>query len=380
MGLHLNKRKTPPESSCHSKGNALYPPDSYDRAIAGGRRRSHGALLPAAAVALGLLFAWFTWRNYSSFQWLRFAKTFAAIRLDWFFLGLFLTLASFLGRAVRWQVMMLPVRSSFRGITFATFVGFSAVVIFGRPGEVVRPYLIARQENTEVGSQAGVWVLERLYDLISILLLFGLGIHYARNIGGVPGSKLSTVLQTGGWAATGCAILAGFIFYLMTHTPDFCRRRLYEATTFLSPARHATFLRSLDSFLLGVQPAARWPTFWKSMALTAAEWAMILGGGYCYFRAFPPASGFGIVDVAAYWGFTSFGAIVQLPGIGGGIQIASVFILTELFRMPLDQATGFSLLIWAGTSLAVLPVGVPLAFYGGLNFRKLRRIGRETTL
>ena len=358
----------------------MHAPDSFDPAVEDGPPRPRGALLPVAALALGLLFAWFTWQNYSSFQWLRFAKAFAAIRLDWFSLGLSFSLVSFLGRAIRWQVMMLPLRSSFWGVTFATYVGFSAVVLLGRAGEFVRPYLIARKENTELGSQMGVWVLERLYDFVVILLLFGLGIHYARNLGGNPGSHLSVILHVGGWVATGCAVLSGAVFYLMAHRPEFCRRRLREATTFLSAERQAIFLRSLDSFLKGVQPAAHWPNFWKSVALTVAEWAMILGGGYCYFRAFPPASGFSITDVAAYWGFTSFGAAVQLPGIGGGMQIASVFILTELFRMPLDQATGFSLLIWAGTSLIVLPIGIPLASYGGLNLAKLRRIGREAAL
>lgn len=358
----------------------MYASRSSDSAFDSGQSRSRGVLLPVVALIFGLLFAWFTWRNYSSFDWLRFAKTFAAVHPLWLLLGVLLSLASCLGRAVRWQVMMLPLRSSLWGVTFATYVGFSAIVIFGRAGELVRPYLIARQEHTEVGTQAGVWVLERLYDLVAILLLFGLGLHYARNLGGVPGSTIAKILQTGGWAATGCGLLTGIIFYFMAHRPDFFRHRLRDATSFLAPERQAPFLRSLDSFLKGVQPAAHWPIFWRSIALTAVEWSIIIGGGYCYFRAFPPTSGFSLIDVAAYWGFMSFGAVIQLPGIGGGLQIASVFILTELFHMPLDQATGFSLLIWAGTSLSVLLVGLPLAFHRGLSFRNLRRIGKEAAL
>ena len=361
----------------------MYEPDSSQpAAIETGPALSSSrrALLPVVAVLVAGLFAWFTWRNYSSFQWVRFAKTFASLNLHWFFLGLFLSAASFAGRAVRWQVMMLPLRSSFWSVTFATYVGFSAIVLFGRAGELIRPYLIARREGTELAVQAGIWVLERLYDFIVILLLFGLGIQYARHFAVPAGSRLHLVLATGGWIATACAVLAAGLFYLMAHRPEFCRQRLSDATTFLAPERHAAFSRSLDSFLAGIRPAAHWPTFWKTCALTIAEWAIIIGGGYCYFHAVPLASTLGLTDVAAFWGIVSFGAIVQLPGVGGGMQIASIFVLTELFRMPLDQATGFSLLLWACTSLIALPIGVPLAFYSGLNFQKLRRIGRESTL
>jgi hypothetical protein len=105
-----------------------------------------------------------------------------------------------------------------------------------------------------------------------------------------------------------------------------------------------------------------------------------LGAVWCYFHAFPPTSSFSILDVAAYFGFTAFGAILQLPGIGGGLQIASVVILTELFRIPVEQALGFSLLIWAGTSMVVLPFGIPLALHEGLTLGKLRRLGREAAV
>jgi hypothetical protein len=332
-------------------------------------------LLPFAIAALCLVFAWFAWRHYSSFDWARFVQSFEILRPGWLLLGVALAVASFLGRAARWQVMMLPVRSSFWSIALATYVGFSAVVIFGRTGELVRPYLIARLEKTALSAQAGIWALERFYDFLVILLLFGIGLTRARQLG--AGSPLEFVLQIGSWIAIGSFLLAGAIFYLMARKPAFCRERLHDATSFLPQEHHTRLLRSLDSFLNAVRPAGQWPVLFKSLALTAAEWAMIF---WSYFHAFPPASSFSILDIAAYFGFTAFGAILQLPGIGGGLQIASVVILTELFRLSVEQATGFSLLVWAGTSMIVLPFGIPLALYGGLSLGKLRSMGREASL
>jgi hypothetical protein len=64
---------------------------------------------------------------------------------------------------------------------------------------------------------------------------------------------------------------------------------------------------------------------------------------------------------------------VQLPGIGGGVQIASVVVLTELFHKPVELATGLSLLMWAGLALIVLPFGVPLALMRHLKVSEFRR-------
>jgi ABC-type sulfate transport system permease component len=77
-------------------------------------------------------------------------------------------------------------------------------------------------------------------------------------------------------------------------------------------------------------------------------------------------------------GFVSFGAVVQIPGIGGGTQVVSVLVLTELFATKLEVATSFSLFIWLITFVVIIPVGLLMALHEGLNWRGLRQIGRET--
>jgi len=52
----------------------------------------------------------------------------------------------------------------------------TAVQLVGRPGEIVRPYLIAIREGVPLSSQLAVWFLERLFDLLVALLIFGYGL------------------------------------------------------------------------------------------------------------------------------------------------------------------------------------------------------------
>ena len=131
--------------------------------------------------------------------------------------------------------------------------------------------------------------------------------------------------------------------------------------------------RTFDSFLYGARSIGRPKVLAASLALTVAEWAIILAAVWCYFHAYPESRGLRLLDVAVYLGFVSVGNIVQLPGIGGGVQIASIIVLTELFHMPVEVATGLSLLIWAGSALIVLPFGIPLAIAGHVKLYEIRQ-------
>jgi hypothetical protein len=76
-------------------------------------------------------------------------------------------------------------------------------------------------------------------------------------------------------------------------------------------------------------------------------------------------------------GFVSFGAAVQIPGIGGGLQVVAVVVLTELFRVRLEPATSFAILIWILSFVVIVPVGLMLTLKEGLDWRSLRRMGRN---
>ena len=70
----------------------------------------------------------------------------------------------------------LAKNASFLGLLRATCIGFTAVVLFGRAGEPVRPYLIARKEGVSFSSQVAAWVVERILDILMILIIFGVAL------------------------------------------------------------------------------------------------------------------------------------------------------------------------------------------------------------
>jgi glycosyltransferase 2 family protein len=335
-----------------------------------GKARHYATIAVFVFLSIVLLAVWY---HYSSFRWDLFTNTLRELDRRWLAAGAGLALLSYFGRAARWKVMMLPTRSQVGSIFAATLIGFSAVVVFGRAGEVVRPILISREDRSTLAEQAAVWVLERLFDLLLILLLFGVGLAESESFRVRSGSVLLPVLRAGGGVVMVAAGAACAILYLLARHPTQCRSQLLGAVSFLPSGVFKRVERILGSFLRGTECISRPGVIVSSLLLTVLEWAIVLGAVWCFFQAHPAFRGFGFLDVAMYLGFVSIGSIAQLPGIGGGVQIASVVVLTELFHKPLEVATGISLLIWAGLALIVLPFGIPLALARHLKVSEFRQ-------
>ena len=84
-----------------------------------------------------------------------------------------LTLVSYLVRAERWQYLLEPLGPTRYATAFrATVIGFAATAVLpARAGEVIRPYLLARREGLSATAAFATIVVERVLDLVAVLLL-----------------------------------------------------------------------------------------------------------------------------------------------------------------------------------------------------------------
>ena len=93
-------------------------------------------------------------------------------------------------------------------------------------------------------------------------------------------------------------------------------------------------------------------------------------------QAFAGSINITFVDILILMGFVLFGGVVQIPGIGGGAQVAAALVLTELFGTRLELATPFAAFRLIITFVAVVPAGLGLALKEGLDWHSLRQMGR----
>jgi glycosyltransferase 2 family protein len=338
--------------------------------------------LIGAGVAATLAAGYFLLHRFrgSAFRWERFRETLLQLDPGWFGAAVALMLLTYFGRAIRWRSIIRPVcpHPNLWRLFVATAIGFTATVLFGRAGEPVRPYLIAVNEKITFSSQVAAWVMERIYDLLIVLAIFGFALSQLQAADVVAGPALQWVLRTGGYLVGGICSFC-LIFLLSVHYfSNAVRRRFLSALTFLPEHSYKRVESVVEAFTAGMGSGRS--LVFEIFGYTALEWAIIVGSVACMFHAFPLTAHLTVVETLIYVGFVSFGSAVQLPGIGGGMQVASVVILTEFFGIDLESATGISLVIWASTYVVIVPVGIYFGLREGLSWRKLKEIETEVRL
>ena len=334
-----------------------------------------GGGIIAAAVAAWLIYHALKTRP---FDWQLVLSSVAHVRLPWLLLALVALYATYLGRALRWAVFLRPLKSkpSLRRLLSATVIGFTAITLLGRPGEFVRPYLIAMKEKVSVTSQLAAWLLERIFDLLMALLVFGFALARVTASGMAVGPKLAWVLATGGKFVTITSVILLLLLVCFRHFAEPARQRLTDALRFLPEAQFLRVEKLVTAFVQGVESTRSDGALLLVLFYSVVEWLLISAAYWCLASAFRDFH-FTIVDILVFVGFISFGAVVQIPGIGGGVQVVTVLVLTELFGVRVELATAFALLLWIITFVAIVPVGLVLVFHEGLKWHNLRQIGRE---
>ncbi|MCB4755704.1 MAG: flippase-like domain-containing protein [Elusimicrobia bacterium] len=94
----------------------------------------------------------------------------------WFLPPLFIYVISFLLRALRWQVLLLPIKKiPYPRLFFTLVFGFFINTIMPlRAGEFARAYSLSKSSDLRVSLSLGSIATERLTDLFGLLFLMGL--------------------------------------------------------------------------------------------------------------------------------------------------------------------------------------------------------------
>ena len=337
-------------------------------------------LVTAIIVSIGFLLVK-RWREFG-FDWSEFTIAFSRLDWKWVAAGVVFALLTYLGRALRWQILLRPLKqdSNLWNLVSSTAIGFTAIILFGRAGELVRPYLIAIKEDVPFPSQIAAWLIERLCDVLMVLLIAGFALSRIKSSGVYLGPKLQAILQTGGYVVTIMGFTSVALLFVFSQFTSKMRQRLLEALSFLPEAKFRRVERIVTAFTQGIESTRSGRFVFQLAFYSILEWALIVACYACVFQAMPLTAVFSIADILIFLGIVAFGSIIQIPGVGGGGQVAAIIILTELFGLSLEASSSMAILLWATTLLVIMPIGLMLALHDGINWRKLRKLEQEAAL
>jgi len=337
------------------------------------------ALIVLASLIVLVLLAYRT--RGTSFRWDLFFVTLKRVDWRWLAASICLILLSNVGRALRWQLMLRPFGHPIGvwRLTSDTAIGATAGVLLGRVGEVVRPYLIAVQTGLPFSSQAAAWLLERMLDLLAVLLLCGYALLRIPANSWRLGPKIQEALGAGGYSL---AIAGAICLVLLLAFRDPARRaqrRILSALTFLPEQQQHRAAQMLEAFSEGMACTSDPQSLALLLGYTLLEWAVIVASGFALFHGFAATQGFGLLDVLVLLAFMTLGGLVQVPGLGGGMQVAAIVALTRIYGVPLEAASGIAILLWI-SSIAIVPFGIACGFHEGLNWSKLKLLSAKQIL
>jgi len=98
------------------------------------------------------------------------------LRANWSLLALatLLTASTYLIRAIRWRALLDPVSPGVKlsSLFASTSLGFAAVFLVGRTGEIVRPVTLSSKEHVRPSASLATILVERIFDMLTVIAVF----------------------------------------------------------------------------------------------------------------------------------------------------------------------------------------------------------------
>jgi uncharacterized protein (TIRG00374 family) len=296
-----------------------------------------------------------------------------AARKDFLLLALGMTALGFVIRAERWKYLLEPIgHARFRTVLRTTVIGFGAsAVLPARAGEVIRPYLLARQEGLSATAAFATIVVERILDLVAVLTLLAMFLSVFDPGLETRNSAVFSAIRYGSFVMAPVAIVALLVMFFMAGHPDTLHAWLLKAEAVL-PARVAALIARLAKTFAEGFGVVRKPV----RLIAAVGWSIVLwisiGAGI-----WAVSVAFGIdMTFTGSWlmlGPLVVGVAVPTPGGVGGFHEAYRIGATAFFDADNNTAVGAAIVLHAISMLPVALVALLFIVQDGLKIGSIAR-------
>ncbi len=293
---------------------------------------------------------------------------------------LYLTLA-FIGicvgyfvRAVRWKVLLAPIAECrLRDLFATTTVGFAAMLIVGRAGEIVRPMWLPMRDPRIRPSGALVTIfVERVFDLASLIAFFSVSLIWFKTPVGHE-TEFTSVKNVGNLLMV-CVFIgfAGMFIYHRFSKPIIRFFATLIDRKFIPKRLQDLFIGLMESLakaldILKSPKEIFWATFW-----TAVLWFCIAIPTWLVLLAFGLKMTF--LEATFVMGFASLGSLVPTPGGAAGPFHAATLSSLVILGVDKELSTAVAIIMHLIYFVPAMVFGLYYLFHGDISIERFRSL------
>lgn len=288
--------------------------------------------------------------------------------------AILVVLVTYALRAFRWQYLLAPIGPTRFGTAFqTTVIGFAASFLLpARPGEVLRPYLLAKREHLPPTAAFATIILERLLDLITVLLLFGVFVLTVdpASLSGDP--ALFARVKTGGLLSAAASVAGLAVLFALAGHPERLGRWALKVQRVLPERLARTLAAFVESFAQGLAVMRQPGRLLVSLILSVPLWLSIAAGIWLTSRAFHMT--FGYLGSFLVMTLLVVGVAMPTPGQVGGFHAAYRVAVVTFFGVADTTAVGAAIVLHAVSFLPVTLLGLVFMAQQGLSLASMREM------
>jgi uncharacterized protein (TIRG00374 family) len=278
------------------------------------------------------------------------------------YLGLMALVAilSHLLRAERWRMFLVPTGNKV-GLTnsfLSLMIGYLVNLAVPRGGEVSRCYNLYKLEKTPVEVSFGTVVVERMVDVVCLLLLIALSFF-------AEWQKLKKFIDTLNFSyGEGFSISPWMIVVFLGVI-------VFAAAIFFL-RKNKKLLKIIEGFKEGLLAIFKMQNKGLFIAYSLGIWLLYFLMSYLVIKAFPETEDLGFSAVLTLFAVGSIAMAAPLPGGAGSYHTLVPLALVMLYNLPQADAVAFVFIFHGWQTILMILMGVLslIASYLIIKWRK----------
>jgi uncharacterized protein (TIRG00374 family) len=315
---------------------------------------------------------WFFGRN---LDWVIVRK--AVANANPYFLAIAVAIISvaYLFRAYRWGALLRPIVTAKLGDLFAaTTIGFGAVFLIGRTGEVVRPVVLPVRDPRVRPSASFVTIMvERLYDMIAVVVMFAVNLIWFKPTNSLGGEFERVRLVGVGLLVCALAAVVGLTWFRKKSILVISAlNRLFARWDFVPKRLVRLIISTLEQLARALRVLVNFRELAETVGWTALLWFGVATANVFVIRAF--GLPFGFTETIFVLGWSLVGSLVPTPGGAAGAYHAATGAGLLFLGVTKETAAAISIVMGLVDFGPAAVFGFFYFLKGDVNLSRLRRL------